>query len=34
VVQPAAVREKTYGYLRWEILAALLNGAALSSSPG
>src|ERR671915_2609386 len=21
--------EKTYGYLRWEILAALLNGAAL-----
>ena len=26
--QPAAP-EKTYGYLRWEILAALLNGAAL-----
>ena len=24
--QPAAP-EKTYGYLRWEILAALLNGA-------
>jgi cobalt-zinc-cadmium efflux system protein len=26
--QPSAP-EKTYGYLRWEILAALLNGAAL-----
>ena len=26
--QPAAP-EKTYGYLRWEILAALLNGAVL-----
>jgi len=25
----AASPEKTYGYLRWEILAALLNGAAL-----
>ena len=30
VVQPAAcAARKTYGYLRWEILAALLNGAVL-----
>ncbi|HEX6940373.1 MAG TPA: cation diffusion facilitator family transporter [Longimicrobiales bacterium] len=27
--QRPATPEKTYGYLRWEILAALLNGAAL-----
>ena len=26
---PAGLRGKTYGYLRWEILAALINGATL-----
>ena len=29
IAQRPANAEKTYGYLRWEILAALLNGAAL-----
>ncbi|HEU4700541.1 MAG TPA: cation diffusion facilitator family transporter [Gemmatimonadales bacterium] len=29
IAQRPATARKTYGYLRWEILAALLNGAAL-----
>ena len=34
IAQRPAGETKTYGYLRWEILAALINGAALFGLAG
>jgi cobalt-zinc-cadmium efflux system protein len=34
LAQRPATEQKTYGYLRWEILAALINGAALFGIAG